>query len=80
MIFFLLLVVKIYSQPANAARHANPAFSNSVLVKDMKISGKMSNALTYSPLVTPNGAVFCRMENAISKKYKLNVRLLTGGF
>lgn len=73
-----------FAQQANAVLPAKPLFSNSqsILLSEnkQKLRDTMLIEKIYSPLVTPKGAVFCRMENALSMKYKLNLRIRTGGF
>ena len=80
----LFLCTELFAQHTSSVLLAEQVpHTSSILVSPQK--EKISNAISsgekkYSPLTTPKGAVFCRMENALSKKYKLNLRIRTGGF
>ena len=84
LLLFIFLCKQVFPQHANAVLPVKPMFSSiqSVLLSDNKqrLRDTILGEKKYSPPTTPKGAVFCRMENALSKKYKLNLRIRTGGF
>lgn len=84
LLLFIFLGKQIFAQQVNAVLLAEPLFLNSqsILLSENKqnLRDTMLKEKKYLPLTTPKGALFCRMENTLSKKYRINLRIRTGGF
>ena len=77
-----ILILVLFSAPVFAQKLERDSLNarRKSIVTENKISPNFVNYKFDACIEIPKAAFFCRMENALSKKYSLNLRIRTGGY